>query len=299
MTISFSVDWLNFRQGPRNSYRWSNTLYPYAHGELSDASPKLGYTQAVSNEAGAIAMRNVQRADMGVFIMYGGKVLNRYAEAEVDFLSLLRWHGTRSDICKRVDLAFDCKDEGLVISELRDLLCAGATKSYGRSYSIIESNDGGQTLYVGKRSSGQFLRIYNKAAEQGVSGDWIRAELELKGSHATEMARMLSTLDFKECTERARSMINSVCDFPHATWKRIMGDLSVGISKAKDNEPDTVAWLLSQVAPAMGKHIAKTGDKDLVERFLEVVALFSDPQEASKLTPGVNSSASIDDIVID
>ncbi len=42
----------------------------------------------------------------------------------------------------------------------------------------------GKTLYFGSRGSNAYIRIYDKAAEQGVDGHWVRFEMELKQRNA-------------------------------------------------------------------------------------------------------------------
>jgi hypothetical protein len=211
------------------------------------------------------------RPDMGCHIMYSGRVLNAYESENINSLAILRRHSSFGDTCKRIDLAIDVHDGALNFAALRGCLETGEASTRSKTYNSLTGSSG-ETIYVGSRVSEQFLRIYDKAAEQGERGNWKRIELELKGSRAMTMARELAINDIDYAQERTRTMIKAFVDFPLPAWKEIIGNTAIGIGKAQDNLPNTRGWLLTQCAPRLARYIHETGDEAILASFLDVMA---------------------------
>ena len=49
----------------------------------------------------------------------------------------------------------------------------------------------GETLYLGSSKSHVLFRVYNKAQESGIEGEWIRFELQLRDKRAHEAVKLL------------------------------------------------------------------------------------------------------------
>jgi len=270
MRLTWSIDWLNFTAHIGTSVLLHPTAYPIAHPRPVRATPVHGYTSARMNRLGARWMWANERAEMGCHIMYSGRALKLYAREGIDALAILRRHLSFGDICKRLDLAIDVHDGGLKFSELRACLERDRATTRAKTYNSVTGTSG-ETLYIGSRISDQFLRIYDKAAEQHIDGNWKRIELELKGSRALQMARELAIQDTAYAQERTRTMIKAFIDFPLPSWKDIIGNTAIGMGKAQDNLPDTKQWLITQCAPAMARYIHETGDEMIIADFLDVV----------------------------
>jgi hypothetical protein len=72
------------------------------------------------------------------------------------------------------------------------------SKLGGRKYSLIRNLDGGQTLYVGSRKSGEFGRVYDKGAEaREVPGFRWRYEVEYKKPRSGLVAEALAAVKEK------------------------------------------------------------------------------------------------------
>ncbi|PSU20266.1 hypothetical protein CTM97_18065 [Photobacterium phosphoreum] len=92
---------------------------------------------------------------------------------------------------KRLDLAIDFRDGLVVVDDARKAYKIGAfrrsTGKYPQYKDVISGDvDGtilGDTFYVGTRKSLNMWRVYNKALQLGVDGEWVRAEVELKDIH--------------------------------------------------------------------------------------------------------------------
>jgi hypothetical protein len=74
----------------------------------------------------------------------------------------------------RVDIAYDFRDIDLSTYKFIDLI--------SRKRNYWENGSGRlETLYIGSPNSDLRIRIYDKAKEQGVEGDWWRIEAQLRG----------------------------------------------------------------------------------------------------------------------
>lgn len=274
MTLTFSIDWLNYTALELGTRVLTAIPYPISGVEWSPAIPSKGYNTALENKQGCKVSWHTKRDDMGAHVQYSGKCLNKCAEIGVTASMVAMHHNLSHDRCTRIDLALDARDERLKIGSLASAVKHNQDKLRVKTYSHIVSQDGGETLYLGSRQSEQYLRIYNKAAEQQIDGDWVRIELELKGSRAHQVGSMLGRVNEAEMATTARGMVKHLADFQDANWQRIVGELAVSIAKAQVNEPDTKGWLLGSVAPSMGRYIRETDDKTIIEDFLSIVDAF-------------------------
>lgn len=99
----------------------------------------------------------------------------------------------------RLDIAVDLYDWGVDIEAIRKQFEAGEVDTKAglgglyKGIAIDRTAQVGQTLYIGSSKSNRQMRIYDKAAEQGVPGDWVRVELvarkELAHNIALDMSR--------------------------------------------------------------------------------------------------------------
>jgi phage replication initiation protein len=142
----------------------------------------------------------------------------------------------------------------------------------------------GASVYFGKRTSETYIRFYDKAAQQGVEGHWVRCEVEFKRERATLMATAIAggelgrsvrqvlagTLNFVVPSKDKDRDRWPVCDW----WASFLGEveklrLSAGekvrsIERAKE-------WVSRQVAPTLAMLTVAEGGA--VEWLMEVIAL--------------------------
>ena len=96
----------------------------------------------------------------------------------------------------RLDIAMDIfGSEGLTVPAIANAVEHGdiiavtkkATYTHG-----VGGRTSGATLYLGSRTSERMLRIYDKAAEQGIDGmKWLRLEFEIKEEQARAVQNAL------------------------------------------------------------------------------------------------------------
>lgn len=275
--LEFCIDWLNYTAKHNDTRK---TIYDVPKGINSprwiDAIAVHGYQLAIENRFGARVMWHTRRADMGIHVMYSGGTLNAYAGELISAIDIIRHHAFYGDVCKRVDLAIDVMDSDLDLQRLAKMLkqfIFGITTA--RSWNVISGSQG-DTLYIGNRTSEQFMRIYDKGKQMKTDMNWKRIEIELKGSRAVQAARDLAGMTETQAGDYTKAIIKGYADFPDDTWRAIVGDLVIMLGKSKDETPDTYKWLITQVAPAMARYMNDTGDATVIEKFLAVVHSLTD-----------------------
>jgi hypothetical protein len=120
---------------------------------------------------------------------------------------------------------------------------------------LIRNNEGGETLYIGKRTSDLLTRIYRKTI---LGVDCLRWELELKGKLARGLVERGGLTDPHARATVARAVL---AGYPTAMQHALDGFAAVldgGDEKAKrfraeTGEDGTLAWWANTVIPALKK----------------------------------------------
>lgn len=222
------------------------------------------------------------REDMGVCLQMGaGAMAQCEAEGWVGpngwprFLQACLDLGGRFSRC---DTALDDRAGVLSMEQIGASLDGWElTGSARESGHIVKRTKGGklkgETYTIGARTSEAFIRIYNKAAERGEEGHWVRVEAEWKGAKAQQVAELLA----HECGLRPiAGLIRGVLQFRTPTgkgerrdrwavaewWERFLGAAEkIALTSAPVARTlDTVAnWLFRQVAPSLALMQAAPG----------------------------------------
>jgi DNA relaxase NicK len=106
--------------------------------------------------------------------------------------------GKLADNCSRIDLAVTVKVDpvypGLELAHWKEHLAAYNREGRKASATLVQSDDGGSTFYLGKRTSDVMLRVYDKAVESGEEryAGCHRYELEIKGDRGLRMLQDLT-----------------------------------------------------------------------------------------------------------
>jgi hypothetical protein len=158
----------------------------------------LGYGSSGTCLGGLVRVGwDSQRLDMGVHVSMGAKGLAVAGELNRallgDVRGFARYVYDLGGHFTRLDFAIDDRG-GAGVLDLDEVYAAsvrgGGLVTRFRAVSEVRSlRDSGRTFYYGSRASGSMVRIYDKAAEQGAGGHWVRVELEVKGEKAKAMGR--------------------------------------------------------------------------------------------------------------
>lgn len=239
---------------------------PHVHHPAlpEDWKPRLkgmfGYTNVRDSASdGRIECVNPDRPEMGTFLSYSGETLRRTA---VEPMELLVFHWLSMHKVTRLDIAFDVYDADFTIAEVILAAEEGHISSNAKSmtqYSGIGQPGG--TLYIGSTSSIKRMRIYDKAAEQGLFDQrWIRFELQLRKEAAESATDLICS-----SSNRLVVMTGLIAGFASLP-KSLVGEIfDIPVEKAvvQRKVPKTQEWLLTQVAKAAASHIVATGNYEL------------------------------------
>jgi phage replication initiation protein len=198
------------------------------------------------------------------------------------FYGLLGKGGSPAVNFTRLDVALDDKEEALDIAEIERKTRAGEYSCRGgsdidASPSLRSSRPrGGKaeawgvTVYFGRRTSSQLVRVYNKAVEQAnklgqeVGGHWVRVEYEAHDERAAALAEqvvldglgcvagvILNYVDFKEDeATNAQKCRQKTCGWWSAFlagWEKI----ALAVAPAERTILKVRLWLENQVAASL------------------------------------------------
>jgi DNA relaxase NicK len=268
------IDWLAYTQ--KNSVDWQ---FPsFILDKWKPISPLRNYTNGEENSQGIKRFWNTIRSDQGRLVVLGGSSLDMLGENRQEFVSFT---GGLDNKITRVDYALDILGGSFspqaVVSHLRNRNVITHARTIPR---IQEDWHGGFSQYVGTKASETYTRIYDKAAEQHITGKWARIETVYQGDRAE--ASLQAYLLHKSC----RKLIRGHVDFPKwKAWQRIMqGDKEKLIITPRIS--NTRNWLLNQVSTSIAKELLLDDDQTFLFELMERVRM-----EYKRLTK--------DDVIID
>ncbi|MCI0561596.1 MAG: replication initiation factor domain-containing protein [Nitrososphaera sp.] len=173
----------------------------------------------------------------------------------------------------RLDLAVTIELEAREVGLARAHYNAIGDEERQRKYSFVENSKGGQTLYVGSRSSDHYGRMYDKGAEQKDAAGWrYRYEIVLKKPYATKMLKRLL-----EKSETKNGYIETMTDAKAFVWDwfdaRQVTPVFLRSSADKivletdytvTTEERTLQWIQRSVSPAIQKLLRGGRREDVI-----------------------------------
>ena len=278
--ITIALDWLagTFNGGSKHELEFINKYASAA--TVQPSTPRHGYTDATVDGNGVNVLWNTSRDEMGTHVVLPGSSLRKLQELSGVQLETLLRDATNAGLkISRLDLAKDIIGQAIDLETVYQSLVGGRNAGTARTFSKIQSNDGGFTVYVGSRQSEKFIRIYNKAAQEGISNQhWYRYELETKGMVARAVATSLTQSGNWSGVFDAVSlaMLELGTSSPIAAFYS-QNDIPVGIPKI-ERTSDREKWISEQVIPAVSKHFSEHPDSDAVQRLIAILKFMSDSQ---------------------
>lgn len=222
-----------------------------------------GYTVGSLYEDGRLLFTNPERPDMGVHLLWRGQACD---DCPMDQKELIAHLVDANFSFTRLDLAVDAINCNLRPQRATEELAAGRVKTRAKlSPTNSDPRDFGYTQRVGTLSSEVSCKLYDKAVEMGISGDYTRIELTVRQKRAQHAARQIvSGTDY-------RAMVVSFVDFPEwGEWRQIMAIDPVKLPSER-KETNTERWLLDACAPAMARVIYFASNTEFYERFKDAV----------------------------
>jgi hypothetical protein len=268
--LSITLDWLAF-----TIKEMTHDFQTYFHDNFTyqictPVTARNGYLSAVRNPNGIVCMWNDSRSEMGYHVIMAGSTLIQVcSETNRTQKSIIQEVVKLGCSISRLDLAVDAQDVDCDEHYIYLQSIGGLSRGLARKFSHMQSAGGGNTFYAGSRQSDRFLRMYNKAAEQGLEGVvWHRLEVELKGMVARSVALLLAgdatwSSIFEAVTRR-------MVDFPgEPQWECFFGrgEVMIGLPKI-EKQTDTEKWIETQVTPAVLRYFSEHRDSEACSRLL-------------------------------
>lgn len=214
------------------------------------------YNTVIETACGALLAWHCEHPEFKIFTSLSGDVLQRLGSRQVFGRQLIEYALTRKARFSRIDVAIDIFNCGARVDHIREVFERGGAitnAKAGGSYKGIRhdaSKQGGETLYVGSPKSERQLRVYNKAAEQGVEKDWLRIELVSR----KELAHLLAEAIAREgVPDAGRQAIRQFFRLPSSTLVGTGLDWAIGGDSASDTGDGSPAVVIRHGYPVVRK----------------------------------------------
>lgn len=240
--------------------------------EFVEGKPMHSYNVCSKFADGRLLLEHTERRDMPPHVIFTGDALKQNAMSP---LEIVKWALQAGGTIKRIDLAVDVKNANLRPSEATERIKNGGCKTRAREFPFWASaTDSGYTQYIGKKSSEIYARIYDKASESKVGGDWTRIEAIFTGDRAQGAAFALA--QGNDITGLVRGFV----DFPEwPLWGQVFS-LQPVYAQAARVASKTRQWLMTQVAASIANQMILGDDeiwldlKDAVTAYYETKQVF-------------------------
>lgn len=220
-----------------------------------------GYDIGTKYSDGRVMLSHSKRKDMGTYIQCSSTAL---CLMSIEPLELMRFWVAAGAKVRRVDVACDAYEYALLPSTANKLISQGLCNTAAKKFPIwSDPLNPGITQYIGTKSSTVYTRIYDKSAEMGVSGDWVRVETVFQSDKAHGAALEL----IKGVS--IQSLILGHVDFVGwYEWGQVMQAEPVKI-KVGRKDTETMLWLLKAAAPSLAREVHLCGDHEPYFKFIE------------------------------
>lgn len=260
------IDWLSVTV-PTCEYppTWSKLKKELTRGMLN-------YDTGVVYDDGRIELCHSFRHEMKNHIIFDGQTITTLCQAHsmisTDILPVVS-----SGKPSRLDLAVDIRKGSLPIESLAQSFENGEVETRvieGLFYRGVGVK--GETFYLGSAKADRRLRIYDKAAEQGIKNfEWTRVELQLR--HGMAVRSFWRLLKSDNPTATIPMLICDFANFPKIpSWSLAMGTEKIKPCKAPPEQPGREKWLLDTAAKALANEMVRGGKRQaLLDEFTQVV----------------------------
>lgn len=252
-----------------------------SNGAVVPTTAHNGYTASTTDENGVSVSWNDDRKEMGHHAIVSGSALrNLFQRQGISSEEVLRSCTAAHGNITRLDLAKDLIGPQDDIKAIYKALQLDGNRGTAQNWNEINGNDGGYTLYVGARTSEKFIRIYDKAAESGLSDViWSRFEVETKGKVARAVGTSL--LNSRSWGDVFDTVVKAmVRPFSCGAFEQFFSDRNPAIALPKiERTTDREAWIEKQVLPAVAKHYVEHPDSEAIARLIATLQLIDRKRE--------------------
>lgn len=278
------IDWMEYTVlNPTTEYHATDWL-DIEPEWFQTSKGKHGYkTQLIDQTSKLIYLKDGNQG-MGHHVIASGNCC-RYLDNNVEenLFTIFRLH-TYGAQFTRVDIALDIRDKPDLFNNILHCYHNNLVISKFRTSKIIQGKTNQEinsnTIYFGSRQSNIMLRIYNKALEQGIDGDWIRFELVFKKEYIPSMIEQIASTSINTFV---KGILNNYIKFVDKKeknvsrskackwWDEIIENIEK-IKLYKEEEENTLdevkEWLLKQVSNSLYTVVASDLSRDFIEQML-------------------------------
>lgn len=227
-----------------------NIAYPeHWSKERVETKPTNGYNVACRYKDGRVEQLHTLYPSMGVHVTFPAQTL---AQLKEDEKWLIGWLVQSGATVTRLDFALDCYGVPLDFDALWEEVIARRYTCRLRTPPIrTHDSISGDIIYFGRMKSSIMTRIYNKAAEQKVSGVWNRVETMMRHQRANFAAKKFASTD----AEVASFITGHVQIKNFKWWEDVM---TMKATKTRYDRPTTNSrreWLMKSVAPSLAREM--------------------------------------------
>jgi hypothetical protein len=261
VAIAADVDWLTITVKSTDARRRLMESYSETVRDLKDSGERLGTWRFKGYQGVAIGgFRWGTRPDSDI-VMLSGYEAALYWKT---FLPLAE-NVTRVDLAVTVEIDRPCPDLLIYYYDWDQETEQRGLKHQTRwRVTFFQNNNGGQTLNVGARASDQMGRVYDKAAQQGMTDHlyklW-RYEVEFKQNRASKLAQSLNTQGISSAKLRDDIRKTVYLWFSGRDVPPIFSakgdEFSLEVQAKVTSDEATLKWFSSQVAPSVRRLIEK------------------------------------------
>jgi len=264
------IDWISFTLPIDSERTWPDGL----ESTFTETKSFNGYDTAKEYPDGRIELTSSTRPEMGIHCVLYGQTCAALAN---DLPEILENCWLQGGHVTRFDLALDDLKGRVHPVTAREYIKSGEIVCRAREYPPAgDIRGGGQSQYCGKMASEVHVCIYEKDAEQGISGFRTRIEIRFKGRKADKAAR--EYLRSNDC----RGLILGFVKFPTWNeWNEVFSTAPIKVSSEKIHSR-RVQWLLGQVSKSIALEISERGgDLEILSLIRESVMMkLSDLRQA-------------------
>lgn len=275
----FIIDWLQFTIKNRTYIDVIVSILQY-NLNLFQTLPKgmMGYKSQTAFDN--IKVLYDGKEDMGVHVILSGQGCRQY-ETKESILWLLDRINENEGKLTRIDIALDDFKGNLIPFKKikKDIIKGNIITKWKSSleYNKRDTNGKilGETISLGSRTSDTYLRIYDKALEQGYDGIWNRIEVEIKKKNAEEIQNILNEYTVARIFKGVLNNYLRIVQ-PHETdtnksrwktqpyWEKLINGIDkIKLTQKKEEKSidEKKEWIKKQVGPTMAiVSILENGD---------------------------------------
>lgn len=273
MRTTFALDYIS---ATTKYHSISQVIARFAYGiqqeDWTTQKAHHGYQHAIRHPFGHVISWTNKRDDMGINVLFQGLPLKELNDIGINTLDIMRWMHSEGFKFARIDLAIDVFDIKLDLEVLQAVQMRGSVNKLPILFKDGPNSEEGSTLYIGSMKSDKFIRIYDKAAEQELTGMlWYRFEVECKRHVSVRVVDKIAHLTDTQIGKFAQGMIIAMWDPESEVIHEIMDAQPEKVSSTKDVNHRAYDWLMSTVSVTLARVILELPHRDVMHTFQQEV----------------------------